>query len=471
MTPASIKYGLRIWAFLIFVGFASALTSLRDGEAWEILLLLAGPVVNAVLVAFCAMRRKWARFWLAISVGAGLVLIFVRLPGLFGQSFEMAIVAIGANALAVLATWLLFTEDSTDWFEGEIDEVSEDGEPITDADRQAQRTQRRRLIRIGGIGVAAVVLVGGAYWQFGAALTDWDPIRERCLGPTELGSAARQDRVEACTRMIDSGWFSDVERAEFLLARGHAQDTRADRSADYARATQADPRNARAWRALGEVNLSLGSDDRIDQAVDAFNQVLALTPDDAEARGLLGLALVQDEQIEAAIPELRAGLQAQPGNTDLVFPLLNAQRWAGRYEDALDDVGAFLVVQGVGDEDIVVARIYRATILLELGRTDDAQQAADALYEEQVPDFLVSLLVVLSRCTAEDTDAAWQSVERVIDDGWLLANDWRNLLVEWGIVTAGAVAQSEGGTMTRPIARAIVGWIEDGCAQPFVTMP
>ena len=172
-----------------------------------------------------------------------------------------------------------------------------------------------------------------------------------------------------------------------------------------------------------------------------------------------------------AVPELQSGLQVEPNSADLAFALFRAQRQLGNLEDALHQLEAFLLAEDVDDEDVAIARTTRAALLLELGRLDEGQVAAEDLYREQVQDITVPLLVVLSQCARGDSDATWRSVERVIDDGWLAPNDWRHLLVQWGAITRGAAVPSEDGIMTRPIARAVVGWIEAGCPQPLITLP
>ena len=473
MTPSSIKYSFGIWIFLILAGFASAINNIADAEGWEIAIPLGVTIVNTILVLFCAARRQWARVLLAISVVIGILFVVVQLPETLSLPFATTIVVVGSNALAALATWLMFTPDSTYWFttQPQNEEEIEEEQKVNQEEERNKTARRRRRYRVGAVFLAISIVAGGAYWQFGGALTNWDPILERCLGPTESMYQARQERVAACTRLIESNWFSDVERAEFLMARGHAQNARADRRRDYLSATEADSGNADAWRLVGESYLGRQGDRAVEQSVAALRQAVDLAPDNLEVRGLLGRALARAGQMAQAVPELQSGLQVQPNSADLAFALFRAQRQLGNLEDALHQLEAFLLAEDVDDEDVAIARTTRAALLLELGRLDEGQVAAEDLYREQVQDITVPLLVVLSQCARGDSDATWRSVERVIDDGWLAPNDWRHLLVQWGAITRGAAVPSEDGIMTRPIARAVVGWIEAGCPQPLITLP
>ena len=74
---------------------------------------------------------------------------------------------------------------------------------------------------------------------------------------------------------------------------------------------------------------------RYDQAIQELHSVLAVRPDDAFARWILGFALIANHDPQGAIPELERGISVSNRSPAVIGLLVNAYAQAGRRRDAL----------------------------------------------------------------------------------------------------------------------------------------
>jgi tetratricopeptide (TPR) repeat protein len=134
------------------------------------------------------------------------------------------------------------------------------------------------------------------------------------------------------------------------------------------------PGDPDALRALGEIALALREPR---DAVSAFAQLVAMTPDDAEAHHLLGRAKRMAVDTKGAEASLRRALELAPGYAAALVTLGSLLIDSGRYEDA------DAVYQELATRDVRDGRLGRAEALLGLGRIDDAQAQLSGLPEAQ----------------------------------------------------------------------------------------
>jgi tetratricopeptide (TPR) repeat protein len=87
---------------------------------------------------------------------------------------------------------------------------------------------------------------------------------------------------------------------------------------------------------LFDIAVDLTSAGKIDEAIEEWNQALALDPTDFRARNNLGAALLRTGKIDAGIAEFQKVLQTNP-----------------KYADAYDNLGIALLQEGKVDEGIV----------------------------------------------------------------------------------------------------------------------
>jgi tetratricopeptide (TPR) repeat protein len=90
-------------------------------------------------------------------------------------------------------------------------------------------------------------------------------------------------------------------------------------------------RNGLAYYNLGQEMLQNG---RVDEAIVAFQQALAIEPNFAKAHNNLGDALLQKGQVDEAIDHLRQALATQPDNAEAHNNLGNALFQKGRVDEA-----------------------------------------------------------------------------------------------------------------------------------------
>jgi tetratricopeptide (TPR) repeat protein len=111
------------------------------------------------------------------------------------------------------------------------------------------------------------------------------------------------------------------------------------------------PRNAEAWRCLGQSSAALG---RRDEAIAAYQRALDISPD-AETYVSLGLQYDAAGRVEEEIEAFKRSIRVNPGNVDAYDYLAHTYSGLGRHDEALklakqaiairpDDAEAFLVL-------------------------------------------------------------------------------------------------------------------------------
>lgn len=114
-------------------------------------------------------------------------------------------------------------------------------------------------------------------------------------------------------------------------------------------AARHDPRNARLWRALG--NICMASD-RARPAADAFERWVRLSPDDPDARERLGLALARLGRINDAMIQYQVALRLDGRRASTLNALGEAYVRAGQLAAAVDAFQAALEI----NPDLDIAR-------------------------------------------------------------------------------------------------------------------
>jgi TolB-like protein/DNA-binding winged helix-turn-helix (wHTH) protein/Flp pilus assembly protein TadD len=127
---------------------------------------------------------------------------------------------------------------------------------------------------------------------------------------------------------------------------------------------------------------------RLDAAIREFRNVLAVKPDDGFALWQLGWALIENHQIEEAIPVLKKAVSVTDRSPGVISALICAYAHAGRRPDALRLLSELKKRQQTGY--ITPAAFVHA--YLGLGDNDEAFAWLERAYEEQ-STFLVYIKV------------------------------------------------------------------------------
>jgi cytochrome c-type biogenesis protein CcmH len=111
-----------------------------------------------------------------------------------------------------------------------------------------------------------------------------------------------------------------------------------------------DPNDVRAWSVVAPVYMQQG---RFDEAVKAYKKIVELTPNSADTKTDLAVALImqnQNEVSDEAIELLKASVKFDPKNTRSLFFLSSELTRAGQYQDAAKNWQDLLALS-VGDEN------------------------------------------------------------------------------------------------------------------------
>ena len=195
----------------------------------------------------------------------------------------------------------------------------------------------------------------------GLASAYWD------LGSVFMGGVAEQERpraVLAAQKALELD--PDLADAHVLMALiAETQWHWAEAESEYRRALDLRPNDAAAYSGLAwwldcqgrtdeavtmrrharELDPLAASADhlgwdllfarRYDEAIQELHSVLAVKPDDASARWILGFVLIANHDPQGAIPELEKGVSVSNRSPALIGLLVNAYAQAGRRGDAL----------------------------------------------------------------------------------------------------------------------------------------
>ena len=121
----------------------------------------------------------------------------------------------------------------------------------------------------------------GAAMAFYAAMPAW---------ADDMGLCLDTKQVEACTRLIDSGKYDQILRANLFTLRGFAHKARGELDqaiADYSESIRLDPRNAFVFVDLGVTHENKGE---LEQAIADYSEAIRINPKVVDAfynRGLL----------------------------------------------------------------------------------------------------------------------------------------------------------------------------------------
>jgi len=166
--------------------------------------------------------------------------------------------------------------------------------------------------------------------------------------------------------------------ADAQAATGYYVDDKAERiasvEANLNRVLSQSPNNARAHYCMGRV---LVQSKRGAQGIAECERALALNPNLAAAHGVIGVAKVFDGHPEETESHEREALRVSPHDSEAgvwVAYIALAKLYLGAYEEALDWYRRAKEL----DPNYATGRFNMATVLVELGRLDEARAEVQA---------------------------------------------------------------------------------------------
>ena len=130
------------------------------------------------------------------------------------------------------------------------------------------------------------------------------------------------------------------------------------------------------------------SERNFDQAIEAYNQLLELSPRDFLANRNLGLIYSRLEEWDKAIRYLDANRRNGDQAVQTIFYLVEAYSSSGKFNKAAGVLRSFLRRHG----DMATIRLKLADILQERGRGDEARRELDAAYALDPTDYRHALI-------------------------------------------------------------------------------
>jgi putative thioredoxin len=130
----------------------------------------------------------------------------------------------------------------------------------------------------------------------------------------------------------DGGLGEAVAAAEEMLAQGAA----ADAAQVFASVLQEEPEHAGAYGGLVRSYLAAGQDDRAEALLDQVPAKIATAPEIEAARAQL--RLLRQAATAGPVADLRARVEADPGDHQARFDLANALQAAGEVQAAVDEL-------------------------------------------------------------------------------------------------------------------------------------
>ncbi len=175
---------------------------------------------------------------------------------------------------------------------------------------------------------------------------------------------------------------------------------------------------AAAFRAAVEAHRA----GRLDEAETVYRRLLAIRPDDAEVRHMLGVAQLQTGRAHDALASIRRAIAGNPMDARFHNNLGNALMNLGRPSEALVAFQQALD----RDADFVTALYNRGTALLALRRTNEAAQDLRAVLQRE-PENLDARTnlgaVLIKQKRLEEAVALFrESLERAPENVGLLSN-------------------------------------------------
>ena len=195
-----------------------------------------------------------------------------------------------------------------------------------------------------------------------------------------LGNALKdQNRFDEAADRYRQALACKPDSVEALFNLGNVlqQQCRLDDAiACYRRTLEIKPDYAEAHNNLGVTLMAMGS---LEQAIASFNQALLSRPGYAEAYNNSGVAFKTQNKIEQAIDCYHRALAAKPDYAQALFNLGTAHFVIKDFAQAMTWYQASLAV----NPHQVEAHQNMASMLLEAGRPEEAQQHRDLAYRRQ----------------------------------------------------------------------------------------
>ncbi|HUN83442.1 MAG TPA: tetratricopeptide repeat protein [Terracidiphilus sp.] len=169
----------------------------------------------------------------------------------------------------------------------------------------------------------------------------------------------------------------DSEEVVLNLARIYAENGNVEQAVKIIESVPESDRTGKMEFALGAAYDQLK---RPKDAIAAYQRAADMDPDDTRSMGALAQALLNDDQLDAALKEYRAMAEAEPDDVSTLIHISEIQRRQGKYEDAL------ATIQKASKNDLDNSNQleigYNKGLLLDvLGRYDEAAQTYEKMVE------------------------------------------------------------------------------------------
>jgi tetratricopeptide (TPR) repeat protein len=165
----------------------------------------------------------------------------------------------------------------------------------------------------------------------------------------------------------------DSEDVVLNLARLYAESGDIDRAAKIIEAVPEQDRTSKMEFALGAAYDQMK---RPKDAIAAYKRAIDIEPGDVRTMSALAQALLNDDQLDAALKQYKDVAEADPDDVGTLVHIAEIQRRQGKYEDALVTIRKALKK----DPDNLEAGYNQGLLLDVLGRYDEATQ----VYEHMV---------------------------------------------------------------------------------------
>ena len=161
------------------------------------------------------------------------------------------------------------------------------------------------------------------------------------------------------------------------------------------------------------------SERNFDQAIEAYNQLLELSPRDFLANRNLGLVYSRLEDWDKAIRHLDANLRNGDQAVQTTFYLADAYRSAGKMKKAAGVLRRYLRRHG----DMASIHLKLAAILQERGREDEARRELDEAYTRDPTDYRHALISGNIHLVVGDVEAAENEYLKLLEFQEPIAHD------------------------------------------------
>jgi tetratricopeptide (TPR) repeat protein len=166
----------------------------------------------------------------------------------------------------------------------------------------------------------------------------------------------------------------DSEDVVLNLARLYAESGDIEHAAKIVEAVPESDRTSKMEFALGAAYDQMK---RTKDAIAAYQRALDIEPGDVRSMGALAQALLNDDQLDAAMKEYRDLADADPDDSSTLIHIGEIQRRQGKYEDALATIRKALKKE----PDNLEAGYNEGLLLDVLGRYDESAQVYEHMVE------------------------------------------------------------------------------------------